>query len=95
MTIDDLRRTQLTRSALSDHDEQLVHVLCLLYQCLGDTYHRSEAYQRMVVLYPALAAAIARCDQDSLIPADTERRVLRPLGPRATPLLWERSHGEH
>ena len=94
MTIDDLRRTRLTRNALSEHDQQLVDVLCQLYQCLGDSYHRSEAYQRMVVRYPALAAAIERCHNDWPVPEMHPHRPPRPLGSRATPLLWERSHGD-
>ena len=94
MTIDDLRRTRLTRSALSDHDQQLVDVLCQLYQCLGDSYHRSEAYQRMVARYPALADAIERCHGDWPVPEMHPPRLPRPLGSRATPLLWERSHGD-
>ena len=82
MTIDERQRTQLTRSALSEHDQQLLDVLCQLYQSLADAYHRSEAYQRMVVLYPTLATAIERCRHDGLVPS------------RSTPLLWERSHGD-
>lgn len=94
MTVDDIRRTRLTRSALSEHDEQLVDVLCQLYQSLGHTYHRSEAYQRMVDRYPSLAAAIERCSGDRPVPDGVPRHSLRALGARATPLLWERSHGE-
>ena len=94
MTIDDLRRTLLTRSALSEHDQHLVDVLCQLYQSLGDTYHRSDAYKRMVALYPTLSTAIERCSDDWSVPDVQPDSPSRPLGSRATPLLWERSHGD-
>ena len=94
MTIDDLRRTRLTRSALSEHDEQLVGLLCELYQSLGDTYHRSEPYQQMVAQYPTLAMAIEECSNDWWLPDSQAACRHMPLGSRATPLLWERSHGD-
>jgi hypothetical protein len=94
MTIDDLHRTRLTRSALSDHDEALVDLLCQLYQSVGHCYHRSEPYQQMVALYPTLAAAIEDSGRDDLVPHAGLHRPRRSLGSRATPLLWDRSHGE-
>ena len=92
MTIDDLRRTRLTRSALSEHDEQLVDVLYQLYRSLADSYHRSATYQRMVTLYPALAAAIEDCSSDWSVPEVQPDLLPRPRISRAAPLLWERSH---
>ena len=94
MRIDEVRRTRLTRSALSDHDQQLVDVLCQLYERVGESYHRSDTYQGMVKRYPALATAIERCRRDALVPGDPQQRTSRAIGARATPLLWERSHGE-
>lgn len=67
MDADEFRRSRLTRAAISEHDQQLLAVVCQTYRQLEQSYHQSAAYRAMVNRYPELERSIALCSRSDLI----------------------------
>jgi hypothetical protein len=77
--------------AVREHDQHLASVLLQLYRLQEQTYRHCPQYRQMVDRYPVLRRSIAHCRAGEVV-ADPPAE--QPLRRQATPLQWDRSHGE-
>ncbi len=77
--------------AVREHDQHLASVLLQLYRLQEQTYRHCPQYQQMVDRYPVLRRSIAHCRTGEAVADQPDERSRRR---QATPLEWDRSHGE-